>query len=80
MCIMETKIKAGQIYKHFKGDSYKIVTLAKSSDTEEWVVVYERITDITHTGWKVWVRPLSLFEEHVEKPDYKGPRFEYISG
>lgn len=77
---METKIKTGQIFKHYKGDSYKIVTLAKSSETEEWLVVYERITDITHTGWKVWVRPLSLFEEHVDTADYKGPRFEYISG
>ncbi len=76
---METKIKAGQIYKHYKGDSYKIISLAKSSETEEWMVVYERITDITHNGWKVWARPLAMFLDHIDKSDYKGPRFEYIS-
>jgi hypothetical protein len=77
---METNIKPGQIYKHFKGDTYKILTLAKSSQTEEWVVVYERQTDITHTGWKIWVRPVLMFQDQVDTPDYKGPRFEYVSG
>lgn len=77
---METKIKVGQIYKHYKGDEYQILSLAKDSETEEWMVVYERITDHIHEGWKVWVRPLAMFEEQVDTAEYKGPRFEYISG
>lgn len=75
---MESKIKPGQIYKHYKGDTYKILTPAKHSETGEWMVVYERQTDIIHQGWKVHVRPLEMFLENVDVEGYKGPRFEYI--
>jgi hypothetical protein len=77
---MEEKIKPGQIYKHYKGDIYKIVALAKHSETQEWMVVYERQTDIIHQGWKTHVRPLGMFVENVDVEGYKGPRFEYIEG
>ncbi len=73
-------IKPGQIYKHYKGDTYKIITLAKHSETREWMVVYERQTDIVHDGWKINARPLDMFMEFVEKDGHKVPRFEYISG
>jgi hypothetical protein len=72
------EIKPGQIYKHFKGDTYKIISLAKHTETEELMVVYERQTDTAHTGWRVWARPETMFFEHVEKDGYIGPRFEYI--
>ena len=74
---MEPKIKLGT-YKHFKGDTYKIVTIAKHSETHEWMVVYERLTDIVHQGWKIHVRPLDMFVENVDKDGYKGPRFTYM--
>lgn len=73
-------IKPGQLYKHYKGDTYKIITLAKHSETQEWLVVYERQTDIVHTGERIWARPLSMFLENIETDSYKGPRFEYIEG
>lgn len=75
---MESNIKPGQIYKHYKGDTYKIITLAKHSETREWLVVYERQTDIIHQDWRIWARPLKMFIENVEVDGYKGPRFEYI--
>ncbi len=75
---MEEKVKPGQLYKHCKGDTYKIITVAKDTETEQWVVVYERQTDIVHTGWKIWVRSLSMFLEEVELDGKKVPRFEYI--
>ncbi|OGI76368.1 hypothetical protein A3C57_01150 [Candidatus Nomurabacteria bacterium RIFCSPHIGHO2_02_FULL_33_12] len=74
------EIKPGQIYKHFKGDTYKILSLAKHTETEEWMIIYERQTDIVHTGWRVWARPENMFFEYIEKDGYNGPRFEYISG
>jgi hypothetical protein len=77
---MEDKVKPGQIYKHYKGDTYKIITLAKHSETREWMVVYDRMTDIVHQGWTTQVRPLDMFLENVEVGDYKGPRFQYIEG
>ena len=76
---MESKVKPGQIYKHYKGDTYKIVTLAKHSETKEWLVVYHRETNKVHNGeWKIYARPLEMFLENVEVEGYSGPRFEYI--
>lgn len=72
------EIKPGQLYRHYKGDVYKIITLAKSSETEEDLVVYERQTDIAHHGWKIWTRPLAMFVEVVDTPNYKGKRFTLI--
>jgi cyclomaltodextrinase len=70
--------KPGKLYKHYKGDTYKIVTLAKHSETSEWMVVYERMTDIVHDGYKIHVRPLDMFLETVEVNGKKLPRFELI--
>lgn len=77
---MEDKVKPGQIYKHYKGDTYKVLILAKDSETRDWMVVYERQTDLVHDGYRITVRPLDMFLEEVDKDEYKGPRFEYISG
>lgn len=74
-----TEIKPGQIYKHFKGDTYKIITLAKSSETMEWLVVYERLTNTVHSDWRTYVRPLDMFQESVEVNGKKVSRFELLS-
>jgi hypothetical protein len=75
------EIKPGQIYKHYKGDLYKIITLAKHTENDEQdLVVYERQTDLNHDGWRIWARPTTMFFEEIEKDGYKGPRFEYIEG
>ena len=37
------EIKAGNIYRHYKGNVYKIIALAKHSETEEDMVVYQNI-------------------------------------
>jgi hypothetical protein len=71
-------IKPGQIYKHYKGDTYRIITLAKLHDTEEDAVVYERITDIAHTGWKIWIRTVAEFTNNQEVNGEKVPRFVKI--
>lgn len=70
-------IQPGEIYRHFKGGEYEIVTLAQDSDTLEGVVVYKSLSDPD----KVWTRPLKDFEEGVDRPEipYKGPRFRKIS-
>lgn len=75
---MESNIKPGQIYKHYKGDKYKILSLAKHTETEELLIVYERLTDIVHDGWRIWARPASMFLENINKDGCNGPRFEYI--
>jgi hypothetical protein len=73
------ELKAGQIWKHHKGDTYKILTLARIEADGTDVVVYERLTDIVHTGWKIWVRPIDVFFNEVEWQGKTVPRFTFLS-
>lgn len=59
--------KIGGIYKHFKtGNLYKVLAIAKHSETMEDLVVYEAQYESEIA--KVWVRPLKMFSEEVEWP------------
>lgn len=59
--------KSGDIYRHFKGDLVTVVAVATHTETLEAMVVY------FHNN-KLWVRPLSMFMEKVEK----GNRFTKV--
>jgi hypothetical protein len=61
-------------YRHFKGQDYEVLGIARHSETLEAMVVYRPVN--TDGGW--WVRPLEMFEEHVERDNYSGPRFVRI--
>lgn len=61
-------------YRHFKGKEYEVVGVAKHSETLELMVVYRAL----YGEGGLWVRPLSMWNEHVEREDYSGPRFVYI--
>jgi hypothetical protein len=73
------ELKPGQLWQHYKGDTYKIITFAKLEATGEDVVVYERQTDVAHSGWKIWVRSVALFQEEVEWEGGVVPRFTFMS-
>ena len=62
-------VKPG-IYEHFKGMRYKVLSLARHSETLEELVVYQQLYG---TG-DVWVRPLAMFIEEVNG----APRFRLI--
>ncbi|MCE9541121.1 DUF1653 domain-containing protein [Candidatus Kaiserbacteria bacterium] len=67
------ELKAGT-YRHFKGGTYEVLFTAKSSENpEEQLVVYKSLDK-----GGVWVRPLHMFIEHIERDGYVGPRFKYI--
>lgn len=66
-------LKSG-IYKHFKGNEYKVLYIAKHSETMEEMVVYQAL----YGERSYWVRPLHMFTERVEKENYKGPRFVWV--
>lgn len=56
-----------QIYRHYKGHDYRVLTLAQMEATGEDVVVYKALHD--ESASKIWVRPLSSFTEPVTWPD-----------
>lgn len=69
------------IYRHFKrGELYMVLGVALDSETLEELVVYKGLYDHPHYGKNaLWIRPLSMFQEHVSWGGKKVPRFEYVS-
>lgn len=68
-------VKSG-IYKHYKGKEYRVIGIAKHSETLEELVVYEALYDNELS--RLWARPLEMFLDEVEVDGKKIPRFEYV--
>lgn len=62
------------IYKHYKGNFYRVLFVAKHSETLEELVVYQALYG--ERGY--WVRPKEMFNEVIERNGQKVKRFEYI--
>lgn len=67
------ELKPGK-YRHFKGKEYRLIGLAKHSETMEPMVVYQAL----YGEQGLWVRPAHMWIEQVERDNYSGPRFQYI--
>lgn len=70
----KVEIKAG-IYRHFKGEKYEVLGVARSSETEQYLVVYRAL----YGERELWVRPYAMFTEMVEVHGMMKPRFEYLA-
>ena len=66
-------IKLGR-YRHFKGGEYEVVGIAKHSETGEEMVVYRAL----YGEGGLWVRPVSMWEEVIERDGERKLRFAYI--
>ncbi|SJZ94772.1 DUF1653 domain-containing protein [Anaerorhabdus furcosa] len=66
-------IKPGK-YVHFKGKEYEVIGIAKHSETLEEMVVYRQL----YGAQEYWVRPVSMWDEEVNRDGYCGPRFRKI--
>lgn len=66
-------IKTGR-YRHFKGNEYEVLFVAKHSETLEEMVVYRAL----YGEGSVWVRPAAMWEEEIERQGKRFKRFEYI--
>lgn len=67
------KIEINEIYHHFKGNDYKVLHIAKNTETLETVVVYEDLYDKT----KIWVRPYEMFNSLVDTKKYPNLKQKY---
>jgi hypothetical protein len=67
-------VEINGIYRHFKGNLYKVLGVAKNSETLEDMVVYMAL----YGNYGLWVRPLAMFEEMVERDGKVFKRFELI--
>lgn len=58
-------------YRHFKGGEYEVLFTALHSETQELMVVYRAL----YGQGGLWVRPARMWNEHVDRDGYSGPRF-----
>ena len=68
------QIKIGKKYRHFKGNEYLVLHLAKHSETMEEFVVYQAL----YGERGIWVRPLKMFLEQKEVEGRMVNRFEEV--
>lgn len=75
---MERKIKVGKIYKHFKGNLYKVLDIvydSESNNLDEYkkVVIYEAL----YGEHLKWARPYEMFNSLVDKEKYPNVEQKY---
>lgn len=70
---MSETVKPGK-YRHFKGNEYEVLFVAKHSETLEDLVVYRAL----YGEGGIWARPVSMWQETVEKDGKTVPRFAYL--
>lgn len=67
------EIKKGR-YRHFKGNEYEVLYIAKNSETLEEMVVYKAL----YGDGDIWVRPAEMWNETVIRDGVEYKRFTYI--
>ncbi|MGN0458867.1 MAG: DUF1653 domain-containing protein [Eubacterium sp.] len=67
------EIKLGR-YRHFKGNEYEVIAIAKHSETLEDMVVYKAL----YGNNDIWVRPAGMWNEVVVRDGKEYQRFTYI--
>ena len=64
------------LYRHYKGNLYRLLYIARHSETLEEMVIYQDVNNPE----KIWARPASMWEETVEIGGERDCRFQYLGG
>ena len=67
-------IATGSLYEHYKGHRYKILGVARHSETLEELIIYQAL----YGEGGIWVRPLAMFLETIIIDGKPMPRFKPV--
>ncbi len=70
---MRPNPKPQEIYRHFKGNVYQIITIARHSETKVKMVVYQQL----YAPYEVYVRPLDMFMSKIDTYKYPNEKQKY---
>lgn len=62
------------LYRHYKGQDYRVLEVARHSETSEWFVVYQCL----YGDYSIWVRPFDMFTETIVVDEIEQARFAFV--
>ncbi|MBV1930302.1 MAG: DUF1653 domain-containing protein [Porticoccaceae bacterium] len=62
------------IYRHFKGNRYELIDIARHSENQEQYVIYRAL----YGERGLWIRPLAMFDETIERDGKRVKRFAWL--
>lgn len=75
----EKHIIPGALYRHYKGDMYEVIDIARHTESLEVCVVYRALYNSPEFGDNaLWIRPLDMFLETVNYQGEMVPRFQQV--